>query len=160
VGAAESRFRWQFITVTVTVIGSAKQLSNPQGSQRLMRFFRGSWGVTRAENPTVSLCCILRVPKLCQLRCCDPLASHSHRLPVQRVAALGSQQVYSTSTTTAVQGVKWQWAVGRRASGVLLLVVSLSLDSIDSGFSISWLFLLRDISEWLASLISNLILWI
>jgi hypothetical protein len=29
-------------------------------------------------------------------------------------------------------------------------VVSLSLDSIDSGFSISWLFLLRDISEWLA----------
>ena len=29
-------------------------------------------------------------------------------------------------------------------------VVSLSLDSIDSGFSISWLFLLRDINEWLA----------
>ena len=28
--------------------------------------------------------------------------------------------------------------------------MSLSLDSIDSGFPFSWLFLLRDISEWLA----------
>jgi hypothetical protein len=39
-------------------------------------------------------------------------------------------------------------ALGR--TGDTQRVVSLRLDSIDSGFPFSWLFLLRDISEWLA----------
>jgi hypothetical protein len=36
--------------------------------------------VTRACRPAASVCCLLCVLKVCQLRCRDPLASHSHSL--------------------------------------------------------------------------------